>query len=143
MKRRVSGHPHPVDVHVGSRVRLRRTLLGMSQEKLGQALRLTFQQIQKYEKGTNRVSAGRLHQISQIFGVPVDALFEGQEGPAAEPTAGKGRGAGRDDPLPSELFSAGETIALIRAYYQIADPEARDRLLQLVKALAESKTVGA
>ncbi len=115
----------------------------MSQTALGEILGVTFQQIQKYEKGTNRVSAGRLHQISQIFGVPVDALFEGQEGPAADPTAGKGRGAGRDDPLPSELFSAGETIALIRAYYQIADPKARDRLLQLVKALAESKTVGA
>ena len=69
--------PNPIDIHVGSRIRLRRTMLGMSQEKLGESLGITFQQIQKYEKGTNRVSASKLHQIAVFLGVDISELFEG------------------------------------------------------------------
>ena len=73
----MAANPNPIDIHVGSRVRLRRTLMGMSQEKLGQALGLTFQQVQKYERGTNRISASRLYHLSLIFDVPVEHFFEG------------------------------------------------------------------
>src|SRR5579864_1004335 len=75
-RRNKSGHPNPIDVHVGARVRLRRTLLGMSQEKLGQAIGLTFQQVQKYERGTNRIGASRLHELAQVLDVSVAFFFE-------------------------------------------------------------------
>src|SRR5258708_12955262 len=87
--------PNPVDRHVGSRVRMRRIMLGMSQEKLGEGLGLTFQQIQKYEKGTNRIGASRIQQISEILKVPVSFLFEGSPGSLA---AAKGFG---DAPSPT------------------------------------------
>src|SRR3982074_632911 len=70
------GKPNPVDVHVGSRVRLRRTLLGMSQEKLGEAIGLTFQQVQKYERGAHRTGASRLHELSRVLDVPVGFFFD-------------------------------------------------------------------
>src|SRR5215469_15638566 len=89
--------PNPVDKYVGSRVRMRRIMLGMSQEKLGEALGLTFQQIQKYEKGTNRVGASRIQQISEILQVPVSFLFEG--GPTA--VAGVGAGSGGEGTSPT------------------------------------------
>ncbi|RUY60953.1 XRE family transcriptional regulator, partial [Mesorhizobium sp. M7A.F.Ca.CA.001.13.1.1] len=78
--------PNPIDIHVGSRIRLRRNMLGMSQEKLGENLGITFQQIQKYEKGTNRVGASRLQAIASILGVPVAFFFE--DAPGQEPVAG-------------------------------------------------------
>ncbi len=85
MKKKPGNTPHPVDIHVGARIRLRRTLLGMSQEKLGDAVSLTFQQIQKYERGANRVSASRLYQFAQVLSVPVSSFFDGLDSPSIGP----------------------------------------------------------
>ena len=122
--------PNPVDVHVGSRVRMRRMLIGMSQEKLGESLGLTFQQVQKYEKGSNRIGASRLYQIGAVLGVPIEFFFEGLERDAAVNADGN---AARFD---TELLSSAEGIQLNSAFFSIADPRLRKRLLDLVKAMA-------
>lgn len=135
-----TGKPNPVDIHVGSRVRLRRTLLGLSQEKLGEAVGLTFQQIQKYERGANRIGSSRLYALSCILDVPVSFFFEDM--PAE--ISGKG---GR--PVPGVVsrtqhgFSADplakrETLELVRAYYKIKEPTVRKRLFELAKSLANA-----
>lgn len=124
--RRTRGKPTDVDAHVGRRIRQRRTLLGMSQEKLAEALDLTFQQVQKYERGTNRVGAGRLYQLAQALDVPIAYFFEGL-GEAIE-------GAEATGPE-QDLLSRRESLALIRAYYGISDPAVRRRLRELMKAL--------
>lgn len=126
--------PKPVDTHVGNRLRLRRTLLGMSQEKLGTALGLTFQQIQKYEKGANRIGSSRLYEIGRILGVPVSYFFEGfedEDGPAPEI-----EGVGRFDQ--SKLMDR-ETIELIRAYYSIDQGEVRHQVFELMKTLGGTR----
>ena len=112
--------PHPVDVHVGGRARLRRTLLGMSQTDLAEALGLTFQQVQKYEKGVNRISASRLYHLSLIFGVPVESFFEELE-----------------DKAPDDVMLTRETLELVRAYYRIRDPKVREALHAMIKALGK------
>ncbi len=117
--------PNPVDVHVGGRVRLRRTLLGMSQEKLGEALELTFQQVQKYERGMNRISASRLYQLCHVLDVPIEYFFEELEG-------------GRPAPSPDNVMVKRETLELVRAYYRIHDPKVRKALHALTKAMAKS-----
>ena len=120
-----AGRPNPVDVHVGSRVRLRRTLLGMSQERLADALGLTFQQVQKYERGANRIGASRLHQLSRILEVPVSFFFEEMAAaPAphdAQPT--ENRSGFERDPMTRR-----ETLELVRAYYRIPDEKVRKRI---------------
>ncbi|MBL4907856.1 MAG: helix-turn-helix transcriptional regulator [Sneathiella sp.] len=123
---------HPVDVHVGNRVRLRRTLLGISQEKLGRELGLTFQQIQKYEKGANRVGASRLFQISQILDVPPSFFFDDMPNQLKPALSGLA-----DDPEPFEHqhLSKRETLELVRAYYKIPDEDIRKRIFDLVKAV--------
>lgn len=130
------GVPHPVDIHVGSRVRMRRTLLGFSQEKLGEALGLTFQQVQKYERGANRVGASRLYQISRILDVPVAFFFD--EMPA-ESTLMPAQPAGMAEeasPGSFDPMAKRETLELVRAYYRIADPRVRKRIFELTKAVA-------
>ena len=133
--RRVRGEgPHPVDIHVGSRIRMRRTLLGLSQEKLGDALGLTFQQVQKYERGANRVGSSRLYEISRILDVPISFFFDEMSGDvsnagtvaAVEPVEGSQR-----DPLARR-----ETLELVRAYYRIDDPRVRKRVFELMKSIA-------
>src|SRR5574341_737753 len=110
--------PNPIDRHVGSRVRMRRMMLGMSQEKLGDALGLTFQQIQKYEKGTNRVGASRIQQIAEILQVPVSFLFEGgPSGPAGADRFGEGTSPAHV----SDFLATFEGLALTRAFTRIAD----------------------
>lgn len=128
--------PHPVDIHVGARIRLRRTLLGMSQEKLGDALSLTFQQVQKYEGGKNRVGASRLFEISQILDVPIEFFFEdmSQETSTARSAGGTAPIAGVEfdrDPL-----AKSETLELVRAYYRIFDSRVRKKVFELTKAVA-------
>jgi len=127
--------PNPIDVHVGSRVRLRRMLVGMSQEKLGEALGLTFQQIQKYEKGANRIGASRLFQISQILGVGVQFFFDDM------PEGHKGMKAGFAEsdsgPYVMDFVSSSEGLQLNRSFTRITDPKIRKRLLDLVKSLGE------
>lgn len=134
--------PNPIDVHVGKRLRLRRTLLGMSQERLGDLLSLTFQQIQKYERGVNRIGSSRLYELGQILDVPVSFFFDDM---AARQTPGGGEtvltglaegGGGFDHHLESGLpLERRETLELIRAYYRINDSQVRKRLFELAKAL--------
>lgn len=126
--------PKPVDIHVGNRLRLRRTLLGMSQEKLGTALSLTFQQIQKYEKGANRIGSSRLYEIGRILGVPVSYFFEGFEDENDPPP--ELEGVGRFDQ--SKLMDR-ETIELIRAYYSIDQADVRHQVFELMKTLGGTR----
>ncbi len=132
--------PHPVDIYVGSRVRLRRTLMGLSQEKLGEAVGLTFQQIQKYERGSNRIGASRLKEFSEILEVPVSFFFEGSDDEPSSLSRNQRQGSlsakqtFEDDPLNKR-----ETLELVRAYYRIKDPLVRKRIFEMVKALAKSE----
>ena len=123
--------PNPIDVHVGSRVRMRRMLVGMSQEKLGDQLGLTFQQIQKYEKGANRIGASRLYQIAQILAVPVESFYEGLQAEHATPQ-GFSEQPGN---FSLDVLSTSEGIQLNSAFFSIADRQVRKRVLELVKTL--------
>ncbi|WP_429123141.1 helix-turn-helix domain-containing protein [Ensifer sp. 4252] len=125
--------PNPIDIHVGSRIRLRRTMLGMSQEKLGESLGITFQQIQKYEKGTNRVGASRLQNISGILNVPVSFFFEDAPG---ENTNASGLAEASSSNYVVDFLSSSEGLQLNRAFVKITDPKVRRKLVDLVKALA-------
>jgi transcriptional regulator with XRE-family HTH domain len=134
MKRKTSDHPDPVDVHVGSRVRLRRTLLGMSQEKLGAALSLTFQQVQKYERGSNRIGSSRLFQLSRILDVPVSFFFDDMPSEVSLRPAGVGES--EQTAYEKDRFTKRETLELVRAYYRIEDSAVRKRIFELVKSIA-------
>ena len=126
----------PIDAHVGARVRMRRTLLGMSQTTLGDVLGLSFQQVQKYERGTNRIGAGRLFELSQVLDVPVEYFFE--EMPSEVAASSPAQGGGRAKAPPGyELgpMAKRETLELVRAYYKISDPQVRKRLYEMTKAL--------
>lgn len=125
--------PNPVDKYVGSRVRMRRIMLGMSQEKLGEALGLTFQQVQKYEKGTNRIGASRLQQISEILQVPVSFLFEG--GPAG-PHAPAGLSEASSPAYVADFLATSEGLALTRAFTRITDAKLRRSIVELVEQMA-------
>ena len=136
----LESRPSPVDVHVGARIRLRRTLLGMSQERLGDALGLTFQQVQKYERGVNRVGASRLFDLSRILDVPINFFYENMAdatsavGATPRPAAGfaeQQEAFGSDDALHKR-----ETLELVRAYYRITDPNIRKRMFDLMKSMA-------
>ncbi len=122
--------PNLIDIHVGGRVRLRRTLLGMSQEKLAQPLGLTFQQIQKYERGANRIGSSRLFKLSQILDVPVSFFFDGM----TEETTTTGGAAPPEDPSCPDTLTKRETLELVRAYYRIPDERLRRKVFELVKA---------
>ncbi len=124
--------PNPVDKYVGSRVRMRRIMLGMSQEKLGEALGLTFQQVQKYEKGTNRVGASRLQQISEILRVPVSFLFDG--GPSGVNSDGFSEGT--SPAYVSDFLATSEGLALTRAFTRITDAKLRRSIVELVEQVA-------
>ena len=127
--------PHPVDVHVGGRVRLRRILLGMSQTGLGQALDLTFQQVQKYECGTNRISASRLYQLCHILDVPMGYFFDDM--PPLEAADAADLRGGVQEPSAPDLMDKSETLELVRAYYRIRDPKVRDALRHMASSLAK------
>jgi len=129
--------PNPIDVHVGSRVRLRRMLVGMSQERLGELLGLTFQQVQKYEKGTNRIGASRLFQIAQYLGVPVQFFFEDIAGSMVPAGTAGASGFGEIDGAPyvMEFVSSQEGLELNRSYTRILDPRVRKKILELVRCL--------
>lgn len=137
-KPKTRGGPNPVDVHVGSRVRLRRTLLGMSQEKLGDAVDLTFQQIQKYERGANRIGSSRLFQFSKVLQVPVSFFFDDmpEEMSGHPPGLSETKGPVYDD----DRFTRRETLELVRAYYRISDAPTRKRLFELIKAVGQAQT---
>ncbi len=131
-----TGIPNPVDVHVGARLRVRRTLLGMSQTTVGDAIGLTFQQMQKYEKGTNRISASRLFALSQLLDVPVEYFFDGMPAAVAASSPTLGRGKAKKPPrYEPDPMAKRETLEFVRAYYKIADPEIRKPLYELAKTL--------
>jgi transcriptional regulator with XRE-family HTH domain len=131
--------PSPIDVHVGARVRLRRTLLGMSQERLGEALGLTFQQVQKYERGVNRIGASRLFDLSRVLDVPISFFFDdmpGQAGGSSQSFARRAAGfAEAQDGFEDDTLHRRETLELVRAYYRIQDPAVRRRVFDLIKAM--------
>jgi transcriptional regulator with XRE-family HTH domain len=129
-----------IDVHVGRRVRVRRTLLGMSQEQLGDALSITFQQVQKYERGSNRVSASRLWDIGQILEVPVSFFFEDMTDDTKDhsPRKMKTGDAAEVGDTPLDTMARRETLELVRAYYQITNAGVRKRITEMVKAVANS-----
>ncbi len=134
---RGTGKPHPVDVHVGARVRLRRKLLGMTQTDLGDALELSNQQVQKYESGANRIGASRLCDLARVLDVSIIYFFEDMPPEvAAIPSAPKGRGKAKK--LPSyelDIMVKRETLELVRAYYKIEDANVRKRLREMIAVL--------
>ena len=133
------GSANPIDVHVGARMRLRRTLLGMSQEKLGEAIGLTFQQVQKYERGMNRVSASKLWTLSNVLDVPVSYFFDGSGGGSEASTIEPARIWG--DAADKDILNNPEIIELVQAYYRISHLAFRRALYDLVKAAAKADAV--
>ena len=134
-----SGKPNPVDVHVGSRVRLRRTLLGLSQEKLGEAIGLTFQQVQKYERGANRIGASRLWDLSRVLDVPVSYFFdEMEDGVASKSPRHVTPDVEEVDLAENDPLTKRETLELVRSYYKIPDTGVRRRIYELAKTLSHS-----
>jgi transcriptional regulator with XRE-family HTH domain len=134
----------PIDVHVGARIRLRRTLMGMSQERLGEALGLTFQQVQKYERGVNRVGASRLFDLSRVLDVPISFFFDDMPEPLATSYGGQPGSVGSrramgfneaQESLGDDTMSRRETLELVRAYYKITDVSVRKRVFDLIKSL--------
>jgi len=123
---------NPIDVHVGSRVRMRRMMLKMSQSELGDALGVTFQQVQKYEKGTNRISASRLQRISDVLQVPVSFFFEHPRGP----TGGSGGQKGHSPDYVSHFLTTTDGLSLAKAFVQIQDSVLRRRIVRLVQEIA-------
>ncbi len=128
--------PNPVDVHVGARLRQRRTLLGMNQTKVADALGLTFQQVQKYENGTNRISASRLFNLSRVFDVPIQFFFDDMPTAVAASSPAQGRGKAKKPPsYEPDPMATRETLQLVRAYYKIEGADVRKRLYELTKAM--------
>jgi transcriptional regulator with XRE-family HTH domain len=123
--------PNPVDIHVGSRVRLRRLLLGLSQEKLGDELGVTFQQVQKYERGANRIGASRLYRVAEVLEVPIGFFFEGLQSSPVE-----GFAEGDQTPLVNDFINSPEGVALAAAFARIKEPSVRRKLLELARTLA-------
>ena len=125
--------PNPIDIHVGSRVRLRRMMMNMSQEKLGDSLGITFQQIQKYEKGTNRIGASRLQHIARVLSVPVSYFFEDAPGGS---TQASGFAESQAASYVVDFLSSSEGLQLNRAFVRIKDAKVRRKLIELVRAIA-------
>ena len=120
----------PIDAHVGARVRLRRTLQGMTQAGLGDAIGLTFQQVQKYERGTNRISASRLYDLARVFDVPIEYFFDDMPADVAASPPAKKLPSYEPNPMANR-----ETLELVRAYYKIEDADVRKRVYELTKTL--------
>ena len=139
------GRPSPIDVHVGPRILLRRTLLGMSQERLGEALGLTFQQVQKYERGVNRVGASRLFDLSRVLDVPISFFFDDMPESLTSAYGGSAsrRAVGYSDShdgFADDALNRRETLELVRAYYRINDPAVRKRVFDLIKSMGPVET---
>jgi transcriptional regulator with XRE-family HTH domain len=135
--RRKTDKPNPIDIHVGTRIRLRRNMLGLSQEKLGEAIGLTFQQVQKYERGANRVGASRLHELSRVLDVPVSFFFDDMD-PVRAPAIPGGFADTPAEGFDSDPLRRRETVDLVSAYYEIGDATLRRRFFDLAKALVAS-----
>ena len=135
---KTKGTPNEMDVHVGQRLRVRRSLLGLSQEKLAESIGLTFQQIQKYERGTNRVSAGRLYDLSKILDVPVGYFFEQFGKVDVENYAAHGMADNDQQGFDNaDIMNSKETLDLLRIYYSVQDPETRKDIMKFIKSMAD------
>ena len=130
--------PNPIDQYVGARIRMRRIMLGMSQERLGDAIGLTFQQIQKYEKGTNRIGASRLQQVGTVLNVPVEFFFEGAPVHNSKDSTIDGFGEGLPASYVTQFMSTSEGIHLMQAFTKIKDPKIRKRILELIEVMARA-----
>jgi len=144
-RRRGSGAYNPVDVYVGRRLRTRRTLLGLSQMTLADAIGLTFQQLQKYERGANRISGSRLYDLSQVLGVEIGYFFEDmdtatQKASPAQATKPKPLKPPKAPPPLNDPMHKRETLELVRAYYRISDPQIRTHLRKLIQSTASKST---
>jgi transcriptional regulator with XRE-family HTH domain len=128
--------PNPIDAHVGSRVRLRRMLLGMSQEALGEHLGLTFQQVQKYEKGVNRIGASRLFDLAHVLGVPVQFFYDDAPADSVDPIPVPGFADKPTESYVIDFLSSREGLELNKAFVRIADPKVRRAVVELVRSLA-------
>ncbi len=133
---KTSRRPNPIDIHVGSRVRFRRMLLGMSQEKLGEKLGLTFQQVQKYEKGINRIGASRLFDLAQVLGVSVQFFYEEAPAPEGHPFVQEGFAEKSDEHSIVEFLRSRDGLELNKAFVRISDVKARRAIVELVRSLA-------
>ena len=131
---------HPVDVHVGKRLRLKRTIMGLSQESIGKAIGVTFQQIQKYERGINRMGASRLYDFAKALNVPVSYFFDGYGDELTADSAVYGMTEGEAPAFEHENVSSRETMDIMRAYYKIKNPSVRKRIIELIKAVSEENT---
>lgn len=138
VKRKTKGVPDEVDVHVGGRLRVRRSLLGLSQEKLANAIGLTFQQVQKYERGVNRISAGRLYQFSRILDVSVTYFYENMAGESSAIGMSDNSQDGFHYDGESDMMKNKETIDLLRAYYTIENASARQDILKFIKSMGKN-----
>src|SRR5690349_6910560 len=133
------GFPNPIDVHVGNRIRLRRTLLGMSQERLAEQIGLTFQQVQKYERGANRVSSSRLFDLSRVLGVPIKFFFDEMGTDIEAQSPGQLQGARPETTeLAADPTAKRETLELVRTYYSIKDPMVRRRFTDMVRSISRA-----
>lgn len=130
--------PHPVDIHVGKQLRMRRVILGLSQEAIGKAIGVTFQQVQKYERGINRMGSSRLYEFAKYLNIPVSYFFEGLEGMKPANNNGVAEAGAMFE---HEKMASRETLEMMRAYYRIPDSNIRHRLSELVKTLAEDAPV--
>lgn len=141
VEKKTKGTPSSIDIHVGQRIKVRRSLMGYSQEKLAEFLGITFQQIQKYEKGTNRVSAGRLYELSKILEVPVSYFFDKITGSEKSDRGAMGLSDNQQAPFSSghasdDLMENKETIDLLKAYYSIQNPQMRKDVIKFIKSMA-------
>lgn len=139
-KKTMSASPNPIDIHVGNRLKLRRTLLGISQEKLAESIAITFQQIQKYERGINRIGASRLFDIAAVLDVSVNYFFDEMPEQIAKQSPAQRSGA-KPVEVPNagyDLLARRETLELVRAYYQIGNDSVRKRLFELTKSIART-----
>lgn len=134
-KTKTKGTPDNIDVHVGNRLKVRRSLLGLSQEKLAEAVGLTFQQIQKYERGVNRISAGRLFQLSKILDVPVGFFYEKIGGETVSAYHGMSDNSQEPFGLEDDVLHKKETLELVRVYYSIEDPAKRKEIIRFIKMM--------
>ncbi len=128
--------PNPIDIQVGARVRLRRNMLGLSQEKLGESLGVTFQQVQKYEKGTNRISASKMQKISDILKTPVSFFFQGESGSSMQENGFSENG---DSDYVVDYLSTPDDIQLFKAFSKIKDPKVRKNIINMVRSFADEK----
>jgi transcriptional regulator with XRE-family HTH domain len=133
--------PHPVDVHVGKRIRLRRNILGLSQEELGKAVGVTFQQIQKYERGANRVGSSRLYEFSKVLSVSVGYFFDKFSPGQTAPGFAEENEANEGFQYASQMDNK-ETLQLVQAYWKISSPKLRQRVISLVKDMANETNAG-